>query len=209
MMLTKLFPKEKDFFPIFNQMTRGLSASISELLDLMDHPENIEVAVLKIRNLDLQAEQLARQSIECLHDTFITPFDRRHIFQFVTQLGQMSTLARIIIEKLQAYHLINLPIELIEITFKCGQACSFLKQMVVHLQNLKRPDETLQLCLNIYKIRSTSEELFFKVSKDLYAHELDIKSLMKFKEISEDFVSMIRKFEGISFLIEEIVLEYA
>ena len=35
MMLTKLFPKEKDFFPIFNQMTRGLSASISELLDLI------------------------------------------------------------------------------------------------------------------------------------------------------------------------------
>ena len=208
-MLTKLFPKEKDFFPVFNQMTLGLSAAISELLGLIDHPENIEKAVLRTRALDLQAERLARQSIEHLHETFITPFDRRYIFQFVTQLGQINTLARIITEKLQAYELRQLPLELIEMTAQCGEACSILKQMVVHLRKIKHPGETLKLCLNIYKIRSTSEVLFFKVSKDLYSSELEMKSIMKLKEVSEDFVSIVRKFEGISFLIEEIILEYA
>jgi uncharacterized protein len=208
-MLAKLFPKEKDFFPIFDQMTAGLSAAVSELLGVIDNPEGIEKAVLKTRTLDTQAEHLARQTVRHLHETFITPFDRKHIFQFVVQVGHLNSLTRLVTEKLQAFEIKKLPLELIELTGRCGEVCAVLKQIVGYLQKIKHPENVLKSCIEIYKIRSTAEILAFNFSNDLYTQETDMKTLMKLKEITEDLVSMIRKFEGIFILIEEIVLEYA
>ena len=208
-MLEKLFPKERDFFPIFNQMTQGLSAAISELLSVIENPQHTDRAVINATKLDSQAELLARRSIEHLHETFITPFDRRHIFQFVTQMGQINSLAKLFTEKLQAYQLKDLPLELIEIALKAGEACAILKQVIIQLQKLKNPHEALKLCLKLYKIRAEGEVLFFRISKDLYQKETNVIRVLQLKEVSEDLVSIVRRFEGISSLVEEIILEYA
>lgn len=208
-MLERLFPKERDFFPIFDEISGCLAKTISELLSAVESPELIAKAIENAQGLQKQTDRLVRQSVEHLHESFITPFDRVHIFRFVTMLGEIVGQTLLVTEKLQDYGIHRLPIESIEIIVRCGEACTLVRKMVHQLKKIKNPDETIHLCLRIYRLSAESKVYAFQASKSLFATENDWKVLLKMKEINEDLVAMIRKFKSISYLIEEIIIEYA
>ena len=208
-MLERFFPKEKDFFPIFEDISKSLFLAVSELLDKINDPEKLPQAVARIREIENQAEKVGRDSISQLYETFITPFDRSHIYQFVVRLGELVALTRLVAEKLEAYDIKPVPAETQEIALKCGEACKTIKEMVAGLETFKKPAETLILCMSIYRIRAETDRICFKASENSYSNEQDFKALLKLREVNEDLSRIVKKCERISFLIEEIILEYA
>ncbi len=208
-MLQILFPKERDFFPVFDQISAGMANAIAELLNGIEHPGEIEKSATKAKVLEEQINQLARESIEHLHDTFITPFDRSHIFQFVILMNKVANLSRLIIEKLHYYSIEKLPLESMEIVINCGTTCNLIRKMVGQLKKIKHPEETLKICVTIHELTAHAHVLALHASKDLYNQQIDAKPLMKVKEVNEDLLSLTKKFADISFLIEAIILEYA
>ena len=208
-MLRRLFPKERDFFPIFDAITVCLSDSILELSKVLDAPEKAPHSVEKAQNLQKEAERLARQGIEHLYDTLVTPFDRNHIFHLVIQLGKIVTLTRLVIEKVPAYEIKVIPLETMALAVKCRESCQILRKMVAELRKIREPRETLNLCMSIYKIKADTDELYFRASKNFFVNDADLKGSLKMMEVNNDLVSIVEKCEQISFLIEEIILEYA
>jgi uncharacterized protein Yka (UPF0111/DUF47 family) len=207
--LERLFPKERDFFPIFDEISGCLAKTISELLSAVESPEIIAKAIENTKELQKQTDRLVRQSVEHLHESFITPFDRIHIFRFVTTLGEIVGQTLLVTQKLQDYGIHRLPLESVEIIVRCGEACTLVRKMVHQLKKIKSPDDTVHLCLRIYRLSSESKVYAFQATKTLFAEENDWKTFVKLKEINEDLVAMIRKFKSISYLIEEIIIEYA
>jgi uncharacterized protein Yka (UPF0111/DUF47 family) len=208
-MLRKLFPKERDFFPLFKDLTSHFSDAVFQLVQVLEKKERLEVSRETTKNLKIKSEEIARTSILHLYETFVTPFDRRHIFTFVIQLAEMTALVDLVAKKLQAFEIQELPDEVKEIIVKTWEGCSVLKQMVNKLQNLKYPQETLSLCLQIYKIHAESENLHFKSNLDLYQSDLNALQIIKIKDVSNDILSLTSKLQNLSFLVEEIILEYA
>jgi len=207
--LERLFPKERDFFPVFDEISACLAKSISELLGAVESPDVIAKAIENAQALQKQTDKLVRKSVRDLHESFITPFDRVHIFRFVTSLGEIVNQTLLVTQKLQDYQIKTLPIESIEIIVRCGEACTLVRKMVHQLKKIKDPNDTIESCLMIYRLSAESKVYAFQASKSLYNDESDIKSLLKLREINEDLVAMIRKFKSISYLIEEIIIEYA
>lgn len=207
--LERLFPKERDFFPIFDEISGCLAKTISELLGAIESPDAISRAVDNATEIQHQTDRLVRQSVEHLHESFITPFDRVHIFRFVTMLGEIVSQTLLVTQKIQHYGIDKLPIESIEIIVRCGESCTLVRKMVQQLKKIKNPDETIHLCMRIYKLSAESKVYAFGATKRLFAQESDVKNLMKMREINDDLVAMIRKFKSISYLIEEIIIEYA
>ena len=208
-MLERLFPKERDFFPIFDEISGCLAKTISELLGAIESPDVIARAIENTKEVQKQTDRLVRQSVEHIHESFITPFDRVHIFRFVTMLGEIVSQTLLVTQKIQDYGIHKLPIESIEIIVRCGESCTLVRKMVHQLKKIKDPSETIHLCLRIYRLSAESKVYAFQASKRLFADEMDIKNLIKMREINDDLVAMIRKFKSISLLIEEIIIEYA
>ncbi|MEI6790538.1 MAG: DUF47 family protein [Myxococcaceae bacterium] len=208
-MLQRLFPKERDFFPIFDRISDCLSDSILELLGAIDGKANNEQSLERVRELEARANRIIRESVAELHSTFVTPFDRSHIFKFFILQGQIVSLSRLLIEKLYYYQVEKLPMESIEIVVQCGKSCTLIRKMVGEIKKIKNPAETLKACVGIYEIIAENNLLAFHASKDLFQDETDIKRLLKIREINSDLISITKKFESVSFLIEEIILEYA
>lgn len=212
-MLKELFPRERDFFPVFDQISACLLDGVTALTDIttniLKNGDASTKSIEQLRSLELQAEKLARQTIEHLHATFITPFDRTRIFQLVVRLGEVLTLVRITSEKIKAYEIKTLPEESVEIAEKCGEVCQLIQKMVAQLRKMNKPNETVKLCMSLYQVRSQVDVLSFKASQRIYSQYSDIRTLLQMKEVKDDLVSIIMKCEEISFLIEEIILEYA
>ncbi len=101
------------------------------------------------------------------------------------------------------------PSETLEIALKCGQACRTLQNMVAGLETFKKPADTLILCMDIRRIRAETDEICFRASHTSMMRENNFKSLLKLREVNDDLSLIVKKCERISFLIEEIILEYA
>ena len=208
-MLQRLFPKERDFFPTFDRISDCLSDAVVELLRSIDGTSNAAECLEVAKDLEKKANRIVRESIEDLHHTFVTPFDRSHIFKFMILHTEIISIIRLLAEKLYHYEIKNLPIESIEIVTHCGKCCGLIRKMVGQIKKIKRPADTLEICVSIYEMLAQNNLLAFEASKELFVSEIDIKRLLKVREINQDLISITKKFEAISFLIEEIILEYA
>lgn len=208
-MLQRLFPKERDFFPTFDRISDCLSDVIVELLGSLDGKTNKLESLERTQELEARANRIVRESIDDLHSTFVTPFDRSHIFKFLILNGKIINSARLLIEKLNYYNIQDLPLESMEIVVKCGKSCALIRKMVGQIKKIKNPAETLKTCVSIYELIAENNLLAFQASKDLFLNETDVMRLIKIKEINTDLISITTYFEAISFLIEEIILEYA
>lgn len=206
-MLQRLFPKERDFFPGFARISDCMFLALSDLLSSVELSADKEAAVASIRSHEGKMNDLARETTSHLHDTFITPFDRVHIFKLVMGLKESVSIIRLLSEKIRSYELPSLPVESIELLVKCGEACALIRKMVPRLKKSKRQKETIELCLQVYDIAAAAKLSNFEVMRDLYLRQNDSRNVMKLKEINDDIVVLIEKFETLSHLIEEIILE--
>ena len=208
-MLQRLFPKERDFFPNLDDMATRLSQTMSELLACVDTPDKVAESLERIRVFEKETVGLVRATATQLNETFITPFDRAHLFNLAACLQQAVSLARLIAEKLNGYTVAHFPGASIEIVLSCGKACMRVKKMIGQLKKIKETKETIDLCLEIYALSSDAKLAAFEASKELYTQATDLKEFAKMKEINDDLSRMVDKFEAISLLVEEIILENA
>lgn len=207
-MLENFFPREHDFFQIFEQTTGYLNEAMLQLLKAVEGTDALSTSS-NIKQLEIKAKQSIRHSIDQLHESFVTPFDRRHIFEFLILQNELIGLARLVIDKLHGYPIDKLPLESIEIVINCGSACKIIKKLVRQLKKIKHPKETLQECLSLYELKDQNGRLEFQASKELLLNETSTARIMMIREINHDLIAITKKFESISFLIEEIILEYA
>lgn len=207
--LERLFPKERDFFPVFDEISTCLANAITELLSAIESPEKFESAIENAKQIKIETDRLVRQSVVHLHESFITPFDRVHIFRFVTTLGDIVNRTLLVTQKIGEYGILQMPLESREIILKCGESCAVVRKMVHQLKKIKNPDKTILLCLRIYELTGESTVLSFQSTREVIEREPDIKRMLKIKEINDDLVAIVRKFKSISYLVEEIILEYA
>ena len=208
-MLNRLFPKQRDFFPSFERISLCLTQTVAELLAFVEDPSKTKSAISKTRRMEEETTELVRESVAHLHQTYITPFDRVHIFQFVVKLREISRLVTTLAERMIAYEIKDLPVEALEIALKCGESCSVLAKMVSQLSNIKEPGIALTLCTQMYRLKADTQGVYFKASREFFNNDHDLKEAIKIKEVNEDLLKIMDKFTEISLLIEEIILEHA
>ena len=79
-----LLPRQDKFFDLFEESARNIKAASINLVDLMEHFENIPTKVSEIKRLEEVGDTIIHSIMTNLHKTFITPLDREDI----TSLGE-------------------------------------------------------------------------------------------------------------------------
>jgi uncharacterized protein Yka (UPF0111/DUF47 family) len=207
-MLPRLFPSERDFFPVFDQTSAIMSESISGLLELMEgkRPSN---AIPSALSREDRAQQTARDCINLLHQTFITPFDRSHIFRLLNFKVKIVSLCRLLTEKLTTYDIGDLPLESTEIVLNCGKSCVLVRNAVKQIKHLKKNQDILKSCVEISSLATQNHRLAFNALNHLLNTNNEPRKLVQLQDIQNDLTTITKHFESISFLVEEIILEYA
>ena len=88
----RLFPKEIDFFEVFDRVASNISNAASLFVSLMENFENLDVRVKEIHELEQDGDILTHDIMKKLNKTFITPIDREDLYALASKLDDILDL---------------------------------------------------------------------------------------------------------------------
>ena len=100
-----LVPKDKKFFPLFEEASTNLIQLATLLHEAVNLPlKEREVLFQKIDELEQRGEDLTRQTNLELSRNFITPFDREDIHSLVTSIDNVADNLHGAASRMRLYH---------------------------------------------------------------------------------------------------------
>src|SRR5215467_11707136 len=80
------FPRDEQFFELFNQMADELRAAAKLLEEMLSSSPPDAGIAKQIKDAEHRCDALTHDTIQRLHRTFVTPFDREDLYALATTL---------------------------------------------------------------------------------------------------------------------------
>ncbi len=180
-LLSKLMPRERRFFDLFDQHATFVyegSVVLSELLHGFADVEKRTERTARILELEHSADRVTRETVSLLHKTFVTPLDRDDIHRLISRMDDVLDLIQDVTEALQLYDIRTLTPEACELADLLRDCCKRMQQAVHQLSKLFREEE-------------------------------DVRQLIKLETVYQMLESATDQCEDVANIIEGVILENA
>jgi uncharacterized protein len=209
--LSFLTPRDKKFFPLFEQAANNLVKTADVLVKMVN-----TTALDKRRELIKEIEQLEHTGDNITHmifselgRNFITPFDREDIHTLTSALDDVLDFIHGSAKRIDLYKINTIPepvILLAEITQKGAIALS----TAVHgLRDMKDTNVIKEACVQINSLENHADDVFNMAIARLFDEEKDAIQIIKIKEILSALETATDKCEDAANTIESILIKYA
>ena len=206
-MFSKLMPREGRFFDYFAEHAEQIVLGARELQALMGNVGELQERKLSIEKIEHRADKITQQTMQLLHQTFITPLDRDEIHQLITRMDDILDLMEDVSQCMFLYDIHAVTDEARKLADTCVSSAEKIKSAVTQLSNLKNADSILALCKEIDKIEGDADHIMRTAMAKLFREEPDVKQLFKMKEIYQLLESVTDRGQDVANIIEGIVLE--
>jgi predicted phosphate transport protein (TIGR00153 family) len=204
----KLFPKEIDFFEIFDRASLNVTRSASLLVALLENFDNIETRVKEIYEVEQEGDILTHEIMKKLNKTFITPIDREDLYALSSRLDDVidliwSAADRIAVFKVRetTQEAISMSKDLLATTEAIHKAIRKLKE--------KKYSHVQEYCIEINRLENRVDRDFRDALGKLFDEVNDPILIIKWKEIYEHLEDASDRCEDVANVLEAIVLKYA
>jgi predicted phosphate transport protein (TIGR00153 family) len=203
----RLLPQENKFFDFFNQHAAHAVEAAVELRALLNDLSELPLRVRSIEHHEKQADKITHQTIQLLHQTFVTPLDRDEIHRLITTMDDVLDLLEGISQCLFLYDVRAVPPEAKRLADICVVCTEKVRDAVAKLQSMDNADAILRLCAEIDRLESDADQVMHGAMAKLFREEPDAIVIIKLKEIYQLLELVTDKCEDVANLIEGIVLE--
>jgi hypothetical protein len=208
-MFGRLMPREGRFFEYFNEHAEQLVLGAIELKALMSDISELQIRARNIENIENKADQITHQTVQLLHQTFITPLDRDEIHQLITKMDDILDLMEDASQCMFLYDIRTVTDEAKKLADICLSCTEKVKAAVTHLSNMENAESILNLCTEIDKLETVADQVMRSAMAKLFREEPDTRHLFKMKEIYQLLEAVTDRCEDVANIIEGIVLENA
>jgi predicted phosphate transport protein (TIGR00153 family) len=204
----KFFPKEIDFFEIFDRAALNVTKAATLLVSLMENFDNIETRAKEIYDVEQDGDMLTHDIMKKLNKTFITPIDREDLHALASSLDDVLDLIWASVDRLAVF----------KITEPTKEAVAMSKDLlltaeVIHkaIKKLKEKDYSYvqEYCIEINRLENRVDRGFRDALGALFNDVQDPILIIKWKEIYEHLEDASDKCEDVANVLESIVLKYA
>ena len=206
-MLSRLMPREGNFFALFNAHAERIVEGSRELTVMITSFSNLEAHAQRIDGAERAADKITHEVITLLHKTFITPFDREQIHNLITKMDDILDLMQDVAESVVLYDIRNITPEAKQLAEICQMCCERVKTAVGLLTRLKDSEAILKTCQEIDRLESDADRVMRGAMSKLFRDELDVKQLIKLRTIYDLLETITDRCEDVANVIEGIVLE--
>lgn len=208
-MFGRLMPKEGRFFDLFNEHAGLVLQGAIELNAFFDDMGNREAHAQNVNSIEKKADKVTHETIQMLHQTFVTPLDRDDIHKLISSMDDILDLMEDVAECVVLYdvrEVTDAARKLAEISVNCVEK---VKTAVGMLANLDNSQAILRLCNEIDQLESEADRVMRSAMSKLFRDEPDTRQLIKLKAVYELLESITDRCEDVANVIEGIVLENA
>lgn len=205
-----LVPKDKNFFPLFEQAASNLIELASNLHDAVNLPlKEREVLFQKIDELEQRGEDITRETSLELSRNFITPFDREDIYSLITSIDNVADNLHGAASRMRLYQVDKITKSIRKLTEINLEACQHIEVAVKELKNFKNVKNIKQACSKINKLENKSDSVYNKAVFEIFENETDVKNIIKYKEVLSVLDSATDKCKSVANVLESISVKHS
>jgi uncharacterized protein len=205
-----LVPKDKKFFPLFEQASSNLIELASNLHEAVNlHLKEREAIFLKIDELEQKGEDITRETNIELSKNFITPFDREDIYSLITSIDYVADHIHGAASRMRLYQVDKITKSIRKMTEINLEACQHIDTAVKELKNLKNMKTITNACSKINKLENKSDMVYNKAVFEIFENETDAKNIIKYKEVLSVLESATDKCKSVASVLESITVKHS
>lgn len=212
-MKLRLFPKEIDFFEIFDMAASNLTKAASHFFDLVhcETFDNIEAKTKNIYECEQEGDILTHEIIKKLNKTFVTPIDREDLYTFASRLDDILDLIWAATERIVVFKIKEPTKEVTEMAKDLLMTTEVIRKAIKKLKE-KKYSHVQEYCIEINRLENRIDRTFRDALGRLFEDVDEIKDcvfIIKWKEIYEHLEDASDRCEDVANALEAIVLKHA
>lgn len=205
-----LVPKDKKFFPLFEEASSNLVQLASILHEAVNLPlKERDVLFQKIDELEQKGEDITRQTSLELSRNFITPFDREDIHSLITSIDNVADNLQGASSRMRLYQVDKITKSIRKLTDINLEACQNIDIAVKELKSFKKIKIITDSCTKINKLESKSDNVYNKAVADIFENETDAKNIIKYKEVLSALETATDKCKSVASILESIAVKHS
>ena len=205
-----LVPKDKKFFPLFEQAASNLVLLAETLHEAVNAPKvEREEYFKKVEELEATLEEITHKTHLELSRNFITPFDREDIHALVKAMDNVADFMHGAASRMRLYQVDKITKSIRKLTEINVEACQLIQVGIKELKDMKDHKAIKDTCKKINKLESKADSVFDKAVADIFENETDVKNIIKYKEVLSALESGSDKCKSVSNVMEQISVKHS
>ena len=210
--ISRLMPREGRFFSFFDNHAKLIVDGAVALADVLKHydiQKDREVGIKTIEDAEHAADRITHETVQLLHTTFVTPFDRDDIHRLISRMDDVLDLIQDTAESLVLYDIQKITPEatqLAELLLRCSER---VQSAVGLMASMADAPAILKICQEIDRLESEADKVMRGAISELFRNETDVRQVIKLKAVYESLESATDKCQDVANVIESVVLENA
>jgi len=209
-LLSVLMPRERQFFTLFNShaslVVQGAAALVELLADYSNDGRRDDY-VAKIQSIEKAADKVTHQTVELMHNTFVTPFDRDQINKLIQRMDDILDLIQDTAESLMLYDVHVLTPQVSHLADLVQICCKRVEAAVTQLSSMDNGPAILKVCQEIDALETDADRVTQGAISKLFREEQDVRQLVKLKAVYELLELTTDKCQDVARVVEGVVLE--
>jgi predicted phosphate transport protein (TIGR00153 family) len=200
-----LLPHNEQFFELFKQMTDEIRAAglMLEALLATEPPDLSKVDL--IRDAEHRCDALTHDTIQRLHRTFVTPFDREDLYAMSTSLDNVMDAIDHAATLVHLYQMRSVRPGARELAHVVSGAADRLHAAMDAL-SLRRPVQPHTVEIN--RLENEADRIFHEAIRQLFESERDPIVIIKWKELLDVLEQITDACEDVANVIEGVVVKH-
>lgn len=204
-----LKPKEKKFFPLFEEAADNLVNSavlLNKYFLVTDIQEKTQI-LHSIKEHETIGDKITHKLYDELNKTFITPFDREDIDKLNGSLDDVLDMINGFCQKMLNHPPKIEPAHFLEMSELILMSAREIKTAVLELRNLKNPKKIMESCIRINEIENQADDVFHSALSELFTNQKDAIELIKIKDMLSSLEKATDMAEDVSDVIKSIIVK--
>lgn len=205
-----LTPKDKKFFPLFEQATAELVELASTLNEAVNAPKDQrEEHFNKINRLEASIDIITHKVNMELSRNFLTPFDREDIHSLMKSIDDVTDFLHGSASRMKMYQVEKITKSIRKLTEINLEACLLIQRAVTDLKEHNDLKRITVACKKISKLESKADVVFDNAVMDIFENETDAIKIIKYKEVLTALEDASDKCKDVANVLETIVVKYS
>lgn len=202
-----LLPVNYKFFDQFNKAVDLVVAAAEQLRSNLEQNWPAANCAETIKQLEHEADEIAHQTMEQLHKSFITPLERGDIRRLTFAIDNIIDLINDAARWFTLYELKETLPEAKKMAGILAQASRVIQEAVKELPKLRRRNSIFKCCIEINRLENEADHIMHYAIAGLFKSGMDPLLIMKWREIYEYIETAIDRCEDCANVLEGIAQE--
>jgi uncharacterized protein len=208
--LDLLFPRDKKFFPLFQQASANLVKTSKVLVEMVNAaPEKRREMIKEIEHLEHTGDNITHMIYNELGKNFITPFDREDIHALASAIDDVLDFIHGSAKRIDLYKINDLPEAVVLLAEIIHKGAIELNVAVNQLHNMRDLSAMKEACVKINSLENHADDVFNMAIARLFEEEKDAVQVIKVKELFQALETATDKCEDAANVIQSIMVKYA